>query len=87
VRSLKGAYGALLWAMEKRLRHSNPAVGAQVRALHREVAREFGFVSMAWTKVLGPFLLWTSRLEEKHHARGATYEPKTIIERRHWVGA
>src|ERR1041385_6805680 len=32
VRSLKGAYGALLWAMERRLRKTNSAVAAQVRA-------------------------------------------------------
>ena len=87
VRSLKGAYGALLWAMEKRLRQTNPAVSAQVRDLREEMAREFGFASKAWAKVLGPFLWWTSRREEKRLARGVTYEPKTIVERRHWVEA
>jgi radical SAM superfamily enzyme YgiQ (UPF0313 family) len=86
VRSLKGAYSALLWAMEKRLRRVNPAVSGRVRALRQEIAGEFGFVSKAWAKMLGPFLLWTSRLEEKRLARGVTYEPKTIIERRRWVG-
>ncbi len=87
VRSLKGAYSALLWAMEKRLRYSNPAIGARVRAFRQEMATEFGFASKVWANVLGPFLLWTSRREEKRLARGVTYEPKTIIERRHWVGA
>jgi len=85
-RSLKGAYSALLWAMEKRLRRSNQAVSAEVRALRQEVANEFGFVSEAWAKLLGPLLLWTSRREERRLARGVTYEPKTIIERRHWNG-
>jgi hypothetical protein len=84
VRSLRGTYAALLWAMEKRLRHTNPAVGAQVRALREDIAAEFGFVPRAWAAMLGPFLLWTSRREEKRLARGVTYEPKTIIERRHW---
>ena len=84
-RSLRGAYSALLWAMEKRLRWINPSVSGRVRALREEMAAEFGFVSKVWTKVLGPFLLWTSRQEEKRLARGVTYEPKTIIERCRWV--
>jgi hypothetical protein len=87
VRSLKGVHGALLWAMEKRLRQINPAVSARVHALREEIAKEFGFASKAWTKLLGPFLLWTSRREEKRLARGVTYEPETIIERHHWAGA
>ena len=87
VRSLKGAQSALLWAMEKRLRRTNPAVAAQVRALRDEIGTEFGFVSKAWANALGPFLWWTSRREEKRLARGVTYEPKTILERRHWVEA
>ena len=85
MRSLKGAYGALLWAMEQRLRRINPAVSSQVRALREEMAREFGFVFKAWAKVLG--LLWTGSSEEKRLARGVTCEPKTIIERRHLAGA
>ena len=85
--SLKGACSALLWAMEKRLHRTNQAVSAEVRALRQEIAGEFGFVSKAWARLLGPVLLWTSRREEKRLARGVTYEPKTIIERRHWSGA
>jgi hypothetical protein len=44
VRSLKGAFSALLWAMERRLRHTNPAAATQVRALGEKIAAEFGFV-------------------------------------------
>jgi hypothetical protein len=85
VRSVKGAYGALLWAMEKRLRHTNGVISAQVRELRQEIAREFGVVSISRAKLLGPVLHWTSLREEKRLARGVTYEPKTIIERRNWA--
>jgi len=37
--------------------------------------------------VLGPMLLWSTRREEKRLARGKTYEPPTILERRNWVEA
>jgi hypothetical protein len=36
---------------------------------------------------LGPFLLYTSRREEKRLAGGKTYEPPTIIERTNWASA
>jgi hypothetical protein len=83
-RSLKDGYAAALWAMERHLRHSNPAVSARVRELRREVGREFGWMSRAVTSVLGPVLLWSARREERRLAAGATYEPQTIIERRNW---
>jgi hypothetical protein len=35
----------------------------------------------------GPLLLWTSKREEKRLARGITYEPPTIVDRRNWQGA
>ena len=85
VRSLKGAYNAMLWAMEKRLQHTNRAISSQVHALRRDIAAEFGMAANAWAKLLGPFLLWTSHREEKRLARGVTSEPKTIIDRRNWV--
>jgi hypothetical protein len=87
VRSMKSAYSGLLWAMERRLRQTNLAVSQQVRALRKDLGREFGFVSRAAARLLGPVLLWTSLREEKRLAAGFTYEPKTIIERRNWLEA
>jgi radical SAM superfamily enzyme YgiQ (UPF0313 family) len=87
VRTLRSAYGGMLWAMERQLRRSNEAVSGQVRALRKELGREFGFASRATARVLGPLLLWTSLREEKRLANGFTYEPETIIERRNWVEA
>jgi radical SAM superfamily enzyme YgiQ (UPF0313 family) len=86
-RSLRLGYGALLWAMERRLRESNPAVSSQIRALRLEMGREFGLVSRLASNLAGPVLLWTTIREEKRLARGVTYEPETIMERRNWVPA
>jgi hypothetical protein len=86
-RSIRSAYGALLWAMERQLRAANAAVSQQVRTLRQELGREFGPVSRWTSRVLGPVLLWTSRREQRRLASGWTYEPKTIIERRNWISA
>jgi hypothetical protein len=85
IRSLRNAHSGLLWAMERRLRRTNEAVSEQVRSLRKELGREFGFVSRAAARVLGPILLWTSLREDRRLAAGVTYEPETIIERRNWV--
>jgi radical SAM superfamily enzyme YgiQ (UPF0313 family) len=82
---LKSGYNACLWAMERRLRETNEAISVQVRALRREMEKEFGAFSRVASALLGPILLWTSRLEEKRLARGKVYEPPTIIERRNWA--
>ncbi len=84
VRSLKNAYSAVLWAMEKRLKRTNEAISSQVRALRGEIEREFGGWTRLWAGLAGPVLLWTARREEKRLAAGFTYEPPTIIERRNW---
>jgi len=81
-RSLKDGYAAALWAMEKHLRHSNPAVSARIRGLRQEVGREFGLASRMVTSLLGPVLWWSARREERRLRAGVTYEPPTIIERR-----
>jgi hypothetical protein len=85
VRSVKNAYSAVLWAMEKRLKRTNKAISDQVRALRGDIEREFGAWSRIWAALAGPILLWTARREEKRLAAGLTYEPPTIIERRNWL--
>jgi radical SAM superfamily enzyme YgiQ (UPF0313 family) len=84
-RSLKDGYAAALWAMEKHLRATNPAVSEKIRALRKEVGREFGLMSRMATLVVGPVLLWSSRREGRRLAAGQTYEPQTIVERRNWA--
>ncbi len=85
--SLRHSYGAMLWAMERRLRRTNEAVTVQIRALRTDLEREFGLMAAATARLLGPVLWWTSLREERRLARGQRYEPKTIIERRNWVEA
>jgi hypothetical protein len=71
--------------MEHRLTRSNPEVAARIRALRKEMEREFGLIAVVAGKVLGPVLWWTSRREDKRLASGQTYEPTPIIDRRNWV--
>jgi hypothetical protein len=85
VGGLKTAYSGLLWAMERQLRETNLNISQQIHALRRDLAVEFGWVSQAAARLLGPVLLWTTRREEKRLARGKTYEPKVIIEHRNWA--
>jgi radical SAM superfamily enzyme YgiQ (UPF0313 family) len=85
-RALRDGYAAALWAMEKHLGRTNAAVAERVRALRKEVAREFGLVTNVVSRALGPVLLWSARREERRLAAGQTYEPATIVERRNWVG-
>ena len=81
-RSLKDGYAAALWAMEKHLRKTNPEISAKIHSLRQEIHREFGWKSRLVTNLLGPVLLWSARREERRVARGETYEPQTIIERK-----
>ena len=85
--ALKSVYGAVLWAMERQLRRTNAAISRQIRELRGELAAEFGARSRLATALLGPWLLWTSRREEKRLARGWTYEPETFVTRRNWAPA
>ena len=84
-RTLKAGYAAVLWAMEKHLSKTNPAVSERIRALRKDVVREFGLVTNLISRVGGPYVLWTTRREEKRLAAGQTYEPRTVIERRNWT--
>lgn len=82
VRSLKTAYSGLLWAMQRQLRRTDPAMSRQIRGLRKEIEREFGAATRWIAGLLGPVMLWTSRREQKQLAAGKTYEPRTFIERR-----
>ncbi len=83
-KKLRGAYAAVLWAMEHQLRATNQAIAEQVSALRREISREFGVLSQASASLFGPVVLWASRREERRLREGWTYEPQTVIERRNW---
>ena len=84
---LSGIYSSALWAMERRFRKVDLNVSEEISALRQEFKRESGLISRMMPAVLGPVLLWTTRREEKRLARGMTYEPPTILERRNWANA
>jgi radical SAM superfamily enzyme YgiQ (UPF0313 family) len=84
---LSGIYSSALWAMEHQFRKIDGRVSDQIRSLREEFKHESGFVSRMMPAVLGPVLLLTTRREEKRLARGKTYEPPTILERRNWAEA
>ncbi|MEI8313740.1 MAG: radical SAM protein, partial [Verrucomicrobiota bacterium] len=85
VEALKSAYSGLLWAMERNLRKSNPAISERVRTLRKEIGAEFGAATRLVTAVLGPLLAWSARREGKRLERGVTYEPEMIVERKNWA--
>ncbi len=87
VEVLKRAYNASLWAMEKRLKHANEQVSQQIRTLRKEVEKEFGLATRSTRAFLGPLLLWASKREDRQLAKGKTYEPPAIVERRNWLEA
>lgn len=78
IKPLKQSYNAALWAMERKRKD----LREQIQALRREIEREFGLPTWLRTRLLGPLLWLTARWEERRLARGWTYEPKPIIERR-----
>ncbi|HUO13600.1 MAG TPA: B12-binding domain-containing radical SAM protein [Verrucomicrobiae bacterium] len=84
---LNGIYSSALWAMEREFRKVDGKVSGQIRAVRREFRDESGLLSRVMPSVLGPVLLWTTRREDRRLARGKTYEPPTILERRNWVEA
>lgn len=84
-KKLGSVYSAALWVMEREFRRVNRSVSEQIHDLRRAVEKEFPIASRLTAALLGPFLLWSTRREEKRLATGHTYEPPTFIERRNWV--
>ena len=86
-RKLRTTYNCALWAMEKRLKQSNPEVSARTRKLRQEIESAFGMSTRLLRMVVGPILFWTSKREDRRLANGVTYEPQTFIERHNWAEA
>ena len=70
VNKLGGAYNAALWVMERDFKKVNRGVSDQIHKLRREVEKEFPVVARLLAASLGPFLLWSTRREEKRLASG-----------------
>jgi radical SAM superfamily enzyme YgiQ (UPF0313 family) len=83
--SLRHAYPAALWAMERRLKRVNAPVAERIRTLRRQIESEFGLLTAAVSRTLGPVLWLTSLREDYRLARGKRFEPGTIAARRNWT--
>ncbi len=84
MKKLRTAYNAALWVMEREFAKVNAGVSQRIRGLRHEVEKEFPVVARLTSALLGPFLLWTTRREERRLASGQTYEPPSFVERRNW---
>ena len=82
---LRSGYNAALWAMEHQFRSINSTVSEQIQALRKKVEKEFGVPARFSSHILGPFMLWMARREERRLAAGKTYEPPTFVERTNWA--
>jgi radical SAM superfamily enzyme YgiQ (UPF0313 family) len=82
---LRTTYNAALWAMEQRLKKSNPQVASRIRMLRSDIEAAFGLPTRLLRMLLGPVLLWTSKREDRRLANGVTYEPQTFVERHNWA--
>jgi radical SAM superfamily enzyme YgiQ (UPF0313 family) len=83
--SLKRGYGAALWAMQRYLRGSNRSISERIAELRKQMENEFGVVSKAIDRALGPLLLWSARREESAYPEGRPLEPQTFVDRRNWT--
>ena len=86
-RMLRHAWAAMLWAMERQMRNANQTVAQQIRALRTEMEQEFGLITSAASRALGPLIWWASLREERRLRAGISYEPSPIIARRNWADA
>ena len=71
--------------MEKRLQPNNSMIASRIRALRRQIEAEFGLPTQLLRILIGPFLVWTSKREDRRLANGVTYESQAFIERHNWV--
>jgi radical SAM superfamily enzyme YgiQ (UPF0313 family) len=81
----KAGYGAALYAMERFFRDGNVEVSRKVRALRRDVEREFGLACRVVDRAVGPAVLWSARREARRFPAGRPLEPRTFVERRNWA--
>jgi hypothetical protein len=82
--SLRGGYGAALWAREKFLKGANREVSGRIRGLRTDIERELGTAARVLDHAIGPLLLWSARREARLFPAGRPLEPRTIVERRNW---
>jgi hypothetical protein len=83
-RLLRHAWAAMLWAMEHQLRTANQSIARQIAELRCELEQEFGVLTAAAARAVGPLVWWASIREQRRLEAGIHYEPSTIVARRNW---
>jgi radical SAM superfamily enzyme YgiQ (UPF0313 family) len=77
---LKSAYAGAVWAMKKHYQN-NQRLFEKLTALLHDIYREFGWLPRLTAPLIGRFLYFTLKREEKRLAHGWTYEPQTFCEK------
>ena len=85
MKKLKYVYAGMLWAMERHMKETNQTISRKIRALRREMSREFGLRVRLSANFLGPVMKRAAASEVKRLASGKTYEPRLFVERKNWV--
>jgi hypothetical protein len=71
----------------KQYYRKNPPMKAKMSQILRDLYAEFGWKSRLAAALVGPYVAWKVRQEEKRLAQGWTYEPPTFCERNEFAEA
>ena len=78
-RELSTIYAGVLWAAKRWFR-DNPGVLARLEGTIQDIYSEFGLKARLAAPIVGRYLDFTARREERRLSRGWTYEPPTFYE-------
>ena len=82
VKPLRTMYAGAVWAMKKWCRHDK-VLHLQLADLLRDIYTTLGWQPRLVAPVVGRYIYWTMKREEKRVAAGWTIEPKTYFEKNH----
>jgi hypothetical protein len=80
VKPLRTMYAGAIWAMKKWYRHDK-VLHLQLEDLLRDIYTTLGWQPRLVAPVVGRYIYWTMKREEKRVAAGWTIEPKTFFEK------
>jgi len=80
VKPLRTSYAAAVWAM-KRYYRRNPRMAANLDALLQDIYQEFGLKTKTIAPLMGRYIYFAIKREEKRLANGWQYEPQTSYEK------
>lgn len=80
VKPLRDMYAGAVWAMKKWYRH-DAVLCRQLTELLQDIYKTLGLQPRLAAPVVGRYVYWKMRMEEKRFAAGWTLEPKTFFEK------